>query len=148
MISWAAALITIIAILLFGFYRFLKDYEEVYYESLPYHVMDDFMKEFTPLDVKDLYDKLSEKPVISEFESEENVENYFEKLIDAKEISYTEDRDFTDKNPVYLLTADNYVFGKVSMVQDEAKRPYDLPIYKIDDFEEGLETFKEYDTGL
>ena len=135
MISWSAALITIIAILLFGFYRFLKDYEEVYYESLPYHVMDDFMKEFTPLDVKDLYDSLSEKPVISEFESEENVENYFEKLIDAKEISYTEDRDFTDKNPVYLLTADNYVFGKVSMVQDEAKRPYDLPIYKIDDFE-------------
>ena len=135
MISWSASLIIIISILLFGFYRFLKDYEKVYNESLPCHVMDDFMKDFTPLDVKSLYGELSEKPVISEFETEENVKNYYTKLIDEKNISYTEDRDFTDKNPVYLLTADNYVFGKVSMSQKEEKRAYDLPIYQIDDFE-------------
>lgn len=133
--AWSGALILIIAILLFNFYRFLEDYEKVYNESLPYHVMDDFMEEFTPLDVEDLYTKLSDKPVISEFETEENVENYYRKLIDAKEIAYTEDRDSTDKNPIYLLTADNYVFGKVSMSQEDEKRSYDLPIYRIDDFE-------------
>ncbi len=132
---WSASLILLISAFLFFFYKFLEDYEKVYNESLPYHVMDDFLGNFEPVNIDYIYSGITEKPEICEFETEENVKNYLNRLLDSKEISYVEDRDSTEKTPVFLLTADNYVFGKVSMVQGEDKRNYDLPKYRINKFE-------------
>ncbi len=132
---WAAVLLTVIGILLYRFYFFLGDYEEVYQASLPYHVMDDFFEMFDPLDYDSIYAAVSDKPEINEFETGKNVENYYSKLLEGKEITYVEATESTDKNPVYHITADNYIVGQVNLIQTDEKRKYDLPVYRVDSFD-------------
>ncbi len=132
---WAAVLLTVIGFLLYRFYFFLGDYEEVYQASLPYHVMDDFFEMFDPLDYDSIYAAVSDKPEINEFETGKNVENYYSKLLEGKEITYVEATESTDKNPVYHITADNYIVGQVNLIQTDEKRKYDLPVYRVDSFD-------------
>ena len=132
---WAAVLLTVIGVLLYKFYFFLGDYEEVYQASLPYHVMDDFFEMFDPLDFDSIYAAVSDKPEINEFETGVNVENYYSKLLEGKEIAYVEATESTDKNPVYHITADNYIVGQVNLIQTDEKRKYDLPIYRVESFD-------------
>lgn len=132
---WILVLVGAISVFLYKFHGFLEDYEKVYQASLPYHVMDDFCTVFSPLDTDTIYAYLSDKPDINEFESKENVENYFNRLLEDREISYVEAAESTDKNPVYHITADNYIVGQVSLITAEEKRSYDLPIYRVDSFE-------------
>ena len=132
---WAAVLLTVIGVLLYKFYFFLGDYEEVYQASLPYHVMDDFFEMFDPLDFDSIYAAVSDKPEINEFETGANVENYYSKLLEGKEIAYVEASESTDKNPVYHITADNYIVGQVNLVQTDDKRKYDLPTYRVESFD-------------
>ena len=132
---WAAVLLTVIGVLLYKFYFFLGDYEEVYQASLPYHVMDDFFEMFEPLDFDSIYASVSDKPEINEFETGVNVENYYSKLLEGKEIAYVEATESTDKNPVYHITADNYIVGQVNLIQTDEKRKYDLPIYRVESFD-------------
>ena len=132
---WAAVLLTVIGILLYRFYFFLGDYEEIYQASLPYHVMDDFFEMFDPLDYDSIYAAVSDKPEINEFETGKNVENYYSKLLEGKEIAYVEATESTDKNPVYHITADNYIVGQVNLIQTDEKRKYDLPVYRVDSFD-------------
>ena len=132
---WAAVLLTVIGVLLYRFYFFLGDYEKVYQASLPYHVMDDFFEMFDPLDYDSIYAAVSDKPEINEFETGKNVENYYSKLLEGKEIAYVEATESTDKNPVYHITADNYIVGQVNLIQTDEKRKYDLPVYRVDSFD-------------
>ena len=132
---WSFALITIITLGLVRFYFYLQDYEKVYNESLPYHVMDDFMTVFDNDDIDSLYDSITEKPEITDFESDENAKNYILKMLEGKDISYSETAESTDKNPVYYVMADEYIVGKASMTMSDEKRAHDLPIYTIDNFE-------------
>ena len=132
---WAAVLLTVIGVLLYKFYFFLGDYEEVYQASLPYHVMDDFFEMFDPLDFDSIYAAVSDKPEINEFETGKNVENYYSKLLEGKEIAYVEATESTDKNPVYHITADNYIVGQVNLIQTDEKRKYDLPVYRVESFD-------------
>ena len=119
LVVWAAILLTVIGVLLYRFYFFLGDYEEVYQASLPSHVMDDFFEMFDPLDYDSIYAAVSDKPEINEFETGTNVENYYSKLLEGKEITYVEATESTDKNPVYHITADNYIVGQVNLVQTD-----------------------------
>lgn len=132
---WSVVLLSVIGVLLYRFYFFLGDYEKVYQASLPYHVMDDFFEMFDPLDFDSIYASVSDKPEINEFETGENVENYYSKLLEGKEIAYVEAAESTDKNPVYHITADNYIVGQVNLVQTDEKRKYDLPVYRVDSFD-------------
>ncbi len=132
---WAAILLTVIGVLLYKFYFFLGDYEEVYQASLPYHVMDDFFEMFDPLDFDSIYAAVSDKPEINEFETGKNVENYYSKLLEGKEIAYVVATESTDKNPVYHITADNYIVGQVNLIQTDEKRKYDLPVYRVESFD-------------
>ncbi len=132
---WCTILITGIAIFLIRFNAFLTDYEAVYQASLPFHTMDDIMAAFNSRDAAKIYGLISEKPEITNFESEENVENYISKLIGEKELAYTEAKESSDKNPVYYVTADNYIVATVYLKMSDGKRDHDLPIYETDKIE-------------
>lgn len=131
---WLAVLSLAIGGFLFYFYRFLEDYEIVYQESLPYHVMDSFMSIFEE-DTSHIYHAINDKPDISRYESDENVIGYIETLLEDKTFEYSEASESSDKAPVYNITADGYIIGKVTMYQSTYKRPHDLPVYEIGNFE-------------
>ncbi len=133
--TYLIVLSAIMGVFLYKFYYFLDDYEKVYNESLPYHTMDDFMTAFDSFDIDTIVADISEKPVISEFESDENLKNYVSYLLDGKEIDYYEANDSTDRSPKYNITADGYIVGSVSLSQASEKRAHDLPIYELSNFE-------------
>ena len=135
MAVWCSLLILAIGVFLYKFYHFLEDYEKVYQDSLAYHEMDEFLNNFADGDYDALYSMVSKKPEITKFESEENVKAYMKKMLSGKTIRYNEAGESTDKIPVYYLTADDYIIGKITMCQSDMKRAYDLPIYSIDTFE-------------
>ena len=143
---WSAVLIIAIGLFIYRFYYFLVDYEKEYQASLPYHVMDDFMQYFSPVDIDSIYASLTDKPVINEFEIKENAENYMLTLLDGKEITYTEAAESTDKSPVYHVVADNYIIGNVTLSQDTEKRRYELPIYHVEGFD--MYTEPEWDVSV
>lgn len=134
-ICYITALSLIIGILLYKFYYFLEDYEKVYQESLPYHQMDEFMTVFSAKDPGMILSSITETPDVSIFETDTNVENYIDYLLNEKEISYFEANDSTDKTPKYNITADGYIIGAASFAQKEEKRAHDLPIYELSNFE-------------
>lgn len=135
LLSYLIILSVIMGIFLYKFYYFLEDYERVYNESLPYHNMDEFMVAFDSKDYDTIFDRISESPAITEFETDDNVVNYIEYLLDDKEIDYYEATDSTDRNPKYNITADGYIVGNVSFKQSSKKREHDMPIYEIDEFD-------------
>jgi len=132
---WCFVLILFISIFLTRFYFYLADYEKVYNESLPYHVMDEFMKVFDDNKSDNIYDHLTVKPVTGEFEDEENIKHYLSELLENKTLTYTESNESTDKIPQYYILADDYIVGTVSLTQSDKKRSHDLPVYKVSDFE-------------
>lgn len=132
--SWLVTLIAIITVGLIYFYHFLEDYEIVYQESLPYHTMDKYMEVFNG-DMSDVYELITDKPETSIYENKENVIGYMSLLLEDKKIEYEEAIESTDKIPVYNITADGYLIGKMNLKQASLRRSYDLPIYEKDSFE-------------
>lgn len=135
LIIWLSSLALLLSIFLYKFYYFLNDYQTVYSNSLPYHVVDNFITYFENGDYESLYNFMDEKPETSEFETKENVKGYMESLLASKEITYVETAESTDKEPSYNIMADGYIVAKLYLIQSESMRSYKLPYYEIDSFE-------------
>ena len=135
LISWLAVLSVSISGFLVYFYGFLKDYQKTYEESLPYHIMDDFLYYFESEDIDSLYSFITNKPETNKYETKDNVLGYMAYLLDGKSFGYSEAGESTDKNPVYYITADEYIVASVTLKQSDEKRAHNLPIYELDTFE-------------
>lgn len=131
---WLSTLIIVVAGGLLYFYRFLENYEAVYQDSLPYHTMDSFMTIFDG-DTSGIYNSITNKPKTTDYETKDNVIGYISTLLEGKEFEYQEATESTDKIPVYNITADGYIIGKMTLKQSPIKREYDLPYYEEGTFE-------------
>ena len=110
---WFSFLILALVLFVGKFYQYLKSYEAEYQASLPHHVAEDAVETIRSGDMAAVYELMSAKPVISEFETEENLYRYMSTLVNDKQISYAKTTDYTEDSPEYFLTADRYIIGKM-----------------------------------
>ncbi len=136
MINWLGAVAIVIAIFLGRFYTFLEEYESAYQASRPSNVIDEVMPLFNDADTDAIYDMMSVKPVINEFETEENVKNYMKELIAGKEFKYFESPESTSDIPEFFVTADGYSVAKISLSAVPGESfGYDFPVWDISSFD-------------
>ena len=131
---YSGALVLIITLFLIRFFFYLKDYEKTYELSLPYHNADSFIETISGNNAEEIYSSLTDKPILSEYETKDNVVGYIDSMTKDKKLSYVESKDSTDKKPVYHIMADDYIIGKLVLNQSSQKRKHNLPIYRIDSF--------------
>ena len=131
---WSGVLAVLIIAFLVRFNFYLKDYEKVYEESLPYHKADEFISYLSENDASRIYDVLTKKPETGEYEDKDSVVTYIDELVKEKKLTYAETRESTDKIPIYHIMADDYIVGELTLAQSDQKRAHKLPIYKVDSF--------------
>lgn len=118
LIIWLGLLSIAIALGLDFFYNFLEHYEEVYQSSRPFHKMDEIIVPFQDMDTDVIYNLMTLKPEINEFESDDNLTNYMYELIADKYIDYRPTANYNDDFPEYYITADDYIIATVELRKD------------------------------
>lgn len=135
LIIWLGLLAIAIAFALGYFYDFLDSYEIAYQASLPYHMMDNVMQPFYDMDMETVYKMQTDLPVITEFETEENVKLYMADLLEDKALSYEQTSSYTDDFPEYQILADGYVVATVSLRKSQTDHlDYDFPVWYVSSF--------------
>ncbi len=112
MIIYVAVAVVLISVGLVIFWGFIKAYEE----GMPYNAMKTVMNQFNTEDIGKLVnsDTLTSD---NEFENSDAILDEYKKLIDGKEITFEEAKDYTDKNPVYLVKADKKSVAEITLVE-------------------------------
>ena len=136
MIIWLGVLSVTIAVALGIFYNFLEKYEAAYQASRSYHAMDNITASVRALDMDSIYNMMTVKPVINEFETEENVKNYMRRLIEGTTIDYKQSEKYTEDFPEYYILADGYIIAKIDLRKEpESSLAYGFPSWYISNFE-------------
>ena len=133
---WFSFLILAIVLFLGKFRQYLVAYEAEYQASLPFHNAEAIVAKFQENDMVYINDLQTNKPEISEFETEENLYRYMSELTMDKEISYAKTNEFTNENPEYFITADRYIIAKLKLKKSTTEtRKYKLPVWETEFFE-------------
>ena len=114
LIIYAAVLVVLIALGLVLLHSFLKDYES----GRPANTMDTLVTHIEKGDVGEWIDKCG---LLSEFETQQIVTDYFNDIFTGKQISYKKKAgEYSESKPVYVLYAGNDKIASVSL--DESKK--------------------------
>ena len=128
----------ILAVVLFDgkFYQYLQSYEEEYQASLPEHVAEKVVSIVAKNDMASVHNLMTEKPDITEFETEENLYHHMSSLVEGKSIAFSKTSDYSPESPEYFITADRYIIAKLKLAKSQTQnRPYKLPVWETELFE-------------
>ena len=135
-IIWFFFLILAGVLFLGKFHQYLVSYEAEYQASLPEHVADDAVRIISDGNMLAVHYMQTEKPEISEFETEENLCNYMQSLVEGKKIAWAKTDEYTEDAPDYYITADEYIVAHLTLAKSETQeRPYKLPYWDTSFFE-------------
>ena len=137
LLIWLVAITVVIAGGLIWFNSFLGKYEELYQESLPYHVAENTMQLFANQDADGIWNIVKDKIALSEFESEATVKTYVRNLVSGKEFTYKQTENYAEDAPEYYILADGkYIVAKLKLVEDETQKPpYGFKAWKTGELE-------------
>lgn len=136
LIIWLGLLSISIGIGLNYFYNFAEDYERVYQESRPYHLMDEVMTVFHSHNIDEIYQMMDFGPAIGEFETDQNVENYIAKLLEDAQFDYVPTANYLDDLPEYYVTANDYIVATVALRKNPNEYlDYGFPTWYLSSFD-------------
>lgn len=136
LIIWVILLTITMAIFLVGFNEYLVRYEAAYQQSRPYHVMDDLLVSYKEFDFDLLSGYMPQKPAINEYETESDLAAFMYELLDGKEIAYSQAPEYTEDNPVYYVTADDYIVSTIMLRKSPVESlDYGFPVWYVTQFE-------------
>ena len=126
LICWLIVVTCFIAWFLLRFNDFAASYESQYQDSLPYHTVELVTERFNSGDIDYILSKMTQKPVVSEFEDETVIRSYVESLIAGKSFIYSEtENSRADAPEYYIKTSDGLIVARVLLTQDTSKNlPY------------------------
>lgn len=132
LIIWLVLLAVVIAVGLACFYGFLGKYEELYQESLPYHIADNAVQMFAKQDVDGIWELSKDKISLSEFENDATVKKVLKDLISGKEFTYKQTEEYAEDEPEYYIVSGNLILAKLKLAEDETQKPpYGFKAWKI-----------------
>ena len=136
MICWLGTLAIIIAVLLGMFLDYLVDYQNEYEATRPYHYICSIVDEFDSKNYDVLYNYITAKPDLNEFESQEIFEMYMDEVVGDAEIGYIECDNFNEEHPKYYITADGYIIANIELRKDSTRyAKYQFPVWYVSSFE-------------
>lgn len=135
-IVWAGLLLITMAILLGFFLDYLSDYQSVYEDTRPYHTMCGITQAFNNDDYDLIYNYITAKPELTEFETKDNVENYMRTVVADADVCYEEIQPFNEEFPRYYISGNGYILGQVELRKDPNKfAKYKFPVWYVSNFE-------------
>ena len=132
LLIWLALLTVAICIGLIWFNGFLGRYEELYQASLPYHQAEKVVELLGNNNVDAVWDMITDKPKVTEFENDSYVKKYVEGIVKGKELTYKQTEDYTENDPEYYICTTEYIIAKLKLAEDETQNPrYGFKAWKI-----------------
>ena len=136
MFFWAIVCICAVAVGLDRFYGFLKDYQQVYEETRPSLMMEELLTKFDEADVDWMLQHQSDTPVVSKFETEENLRRYLFDFMQGKKVAYTTKQgEHIEERPVYVVTLDKEPFAVIRLQKQEETAKYGHPLWQLRELE-------------
>jgi hypothetical protein len=132
LLSWVAALLIVMCVFLGKFYDYLDKFETDYRASQPEVITEDLMVKFRTADVQGIYDLLAVKPVVSEYESNDDVLSYMRPILEQGDISFSEDRaESSEEHPVYNIRSGDAVIARAEYEKIPKMSESDIPAWKL-----------------
>lgn len=130
--SWIATLLIVMCVFLGKFYDYLDKFETDYRASQPEVITEDLMIMFRTADVQGIYDLLEVKPVVSEYETNDEVLSYMHPILEQGEISFSEDRaESSEEHPVYNIRSGDAVIARAEYEKIPKVSESDIPKWKL-----------------
>ena len=132
LLSWISALLIVIGSLLGKFYDYLDKYETDYRASRPEVITEDLMMLYRTGDISGIYDKLTQKPAVGEYETESELLEYLRPLLEQGPVSFTQDRaESTEEHPVFLISSGDKVISRAEYQMIPKLSDEDIPRWEL-----------------
>ena len=132
LLIWLVVLTVVICVGLVWFNGFTAKYEELYQASLPHHQAEKVVELLGNQDVDTVWNMMTEKPKVTEFENDSYVKKYVEDLVKGKELTYKQTEDYSENAPEYYICTTEYIIAKLKLAEDETQKPkYGFKAWKI-----------------
>lgn len=132
LLSWISALLIVIGSFLGKFYDYLDKYETDYRASRPEVITEDLMILYRTGDIAGIYDLLTEKPAVDEYESVDDLLEYLRPMLDQGPVSFTQNRaESTDEHPVFLISAGDKVISRAEYQMVPKAGDDDIPRWEL-----------------
>ena len=132
LMSWIAALLIVMSVFLGKFYDYLDKYETDYRASRPEVITEDLMILFRTRDVSSIYDLLTVKPEAGIYESENEILEYMEPLLDRGPVSFSEVRgESTYEHPVFSISSGDSTIARAEYDLMPGASEDDIPKWNL-----------------
>lgn len=132
LLSWISALLIVIGSFLGKFYDYLDKYETDYRASRPELITEDLMILYRTGDIAGIYDLLTEKPAVDEYESVDDLLEYLRPMLDQGPVSFAQNRaESTDEHPVFLISAGDKVISRAEYQMVPKAGDDDIPRWEL-----------------
>ena len=137
LICWLIVVTGFIAWFLVRFNDFAANYEAQYQDSLPYHTAEAVTARFNDHDVDYIWNNMSSKPSVTEFEDDSVVKDYIASLLEGKSFIYTEtDTSREDEPEYYVKTEEGLLVARFELEEDKSVNlPFGFKAWKGESLE-------------
>lgn len=132
LIVWLGLIACAFIAVMFKFKNWLTNYQAAYEGSRPYLTMDVYYEWFKNADIDTIYDNMSEKPLINEYETEENAKRFMTQLLDPTKITYSESKNFSEPVPEYMVLSGDYIVSTLRFRKSTTEsKEYSFPVWEL-----------------
>lgn len=132
LIIWLGIIACAFIAVMFRFKKWLTDYQAAYEASRPVLAMDKNFVMFQNRDIDTIYDNLTEKPLINEFETEDNAKLFMSGLLDSGNITYSQSGTYSEAAPEYYVLAGDYIVSTVRLRKSDTETAaYSFPVWYL-----------------
>ncbi|MCQ2526725.1 MAG: hypothetical protein MJ130_08170 [Lachnospiraceae bacterium] len=132
LIVWLGIIACAFIVLMFKFKQWLTDYQAVYEASRPALVMDTYFDWYQNNDLDTIYDNLTEKPVINEYETEANAKLFMSEVLDPSKATYAPSNTYSEAVPEYYVLSGDYIVSTARLRKSDTQTmDYSFPVWEL-----------------
>lgn len=132
LIFWLGIIACAFIAVMFKFKQWLIDYQAAYEASRPLLVMDDVFTIFQNNDIDSIYNNLTDKPIINEYETEANAKLFMAEVLDPDRVSYSQSSAYSEAVPEYYVLSGDYIVSTARLRKSDTQTmAYSFPVWEL-----------------
>jgi len=132
LIVWLGIISCAFIVAMFRFKQWLVDYQAAYEASRPNLVMDKYFTWFQNDDIDSIYDNLTDKPLINEYETDANAKTFMAEVLDSSRITYSQTQTYSEAVPEYYILSGDYIVSTLRLRKSDTETmDYSFPVWEL-----------------
>lgn len=132
LIIWLGIIACAFIVVMFKFKSWLANYQAAYDASRPVLVMDKYFSWFQNDDIDTIYDNMTEKPLINEYETAENAKIFMQELLNPSKVTYSQSQNYSEAVPEYYILDGDYIVSTLRLRKSDTETmDYSFPVWEL-----------------